>query len=319
MELRGWDLLIEPGDLSMLNKLIAECLPYLPKTMVWQFSKKYIAGERIIDAVDASKALNRQQIKITLDLLGEFITSLNEAEKNKNDYLDLIRKIESSGIDGHYSIKPTMFGLLLDKEACYNHLRDIVKTAAGFGSFIRMDMEDSSCTSLEIELFQRLRKEFPKNVGLAIQAYLKRTKNDLIELAEWHTDSGILNFRLCKGIYVEPSAIAYQGYHEINRHYIEDLEFMLKNGIYAAIATHDALLVNEALRLIEAYNVPEGMVEFQMLYGVTPKLRQSIVAKGHTMRVYVPFGKQWFGYSTRRLKENPRIVNHLIKALLVKR
>lgn len=208
-----------------------------------------------------------------------------------------------------------MFGLLLDKEVCYQHIREIVAKAASYNNFIRVDMEDSPCTDMEIELYRKLKAEFPKNVGLVVQAYLKRTLSDLENLMDIHSKEIPLNYRLCKGIYVEPAAIAYKKYEEINQHFLEDLEFMMKNGVYPGIATHDKPLVEGAYKLIEKYNVPKNMYEFQMLYGVTPELRKSIVSKGHTMRVYVPYGKQWFGYSTRRLKENPKMASLIIKAL----
>jgi len=299
----------------MFNKMIASMLPYFPKKLVWIFSKRYIAGETIADAIRVSKELNAQGIKVTIDILGEFIKDLNEAERNKKEYLELIDTIQKENIDGNYSLKPTSFGLLIDKEICYNHIREIVAKAASYGNFIRIDMEDSPCTSMEIELYRRLKAEFPKNVGLVFQAYLKRTLKDLQDLMDIHTDEHPNNYRLCKGIYVEPAEIAYKKYEEINQHFLEDLEFLLKNGNYVGIATHDKPIIEGAYKLIEKYNVPKNKYEFQMLYGVTPELRSSIVAKGHTMRVYVPFGKEWFGYSTRRLKENPKMASHIIKAL----
>lgn len=295
--------------------MIAAMLPYFPKKLIWIFSKRYIAGESVEDAIRASKELNAQGIKVTIDILGEFIKTLDEAQRNKVEYIELIDKIQKENIDGNYSLKPTMFGLLLDKEVCYNHIREIVAKAASYGNFIRVDMEDSPCTDMEIELYRRLKAEFPKNVGLVVQAYLKRTLPDLQNLMDIHTTETPLNYRLCKGIYVEPAAIAYKKYEEVNEHYLEDLEFIFKNGVYPGIATHDKPLIDGAYKLIEKYNVPKSMYEFQMLYGVTPELRKSIVNKGHTMRVYVPFGKQWFGYSTRRLKENPKMASLIIKAL----
>lgn len=302
----------------MINKLIASMLPYFPKKLVWIFSKRYIAGESIADAIRASKELNAQGVKVTLDVLGEFINDLNEAEFNKAEYMELIDTIQKENIDGNYSLKPTSFGLLIDKEVCYNHIREIVAKTASYGNFIRIDMEDSPCTTLEIELYRRLKAEFPKNVGLVFQAYLKRTIKDLNDLMDIHTDEHPNNYRLCKGIYVEPAEIAYKKYEEINQHYLEDLEFLLKNGVYVGIATHDKPLIDGAYKLIEKYDTPKHKYEFQMLYGVTPELRQSIVNNGHTMRVYVPFGKEWFGYSTRRLKENPKMASHIIKALFVR-
>ena len=302
----------------MFNKLIAAILPFFPKKFIWIFSKSYISGETIEDAMHVSKDLNNNKIKVTLDILGEFIDTPEEAEINKKEYLNLIDVSFKNGIDGNFSLKPTSFGLLFDKTLCYNHIREIVAKAASYNSFIRIDMEDSPSTDLEIELFRKLKAEFPRNVGLVVQAYLKRTLRDIEQLNDLNSPEIPINYRLCKGIYIEPAAIAYKKYEEINQHYLEDLDFMFRNKIYAGIATHDRPLVEGAYKLIEKYNVPKNMYEFQMLYGVTPKLRESIINEGHTTRVYVPYGKQWFGYSTRRLKENPKMASHIIKALFYK-
>jgi proline dehydrogenase len=302
----------------MFNKLIVAVLPYLPKKLIWIFSRPYISGVTIEDAMSVSSDLNTRKMKVTLDVLGEFIKSLEEAEANKKEYLHLIEVINQSKIDGNFSVKPTSFGLLIDKDVCYSHIREIVAKAASYNNFIRIDMEDSPCTDMEIELFRKLKTEFQRNVGLVLQAYLKRTYSDIEKMMDLNSPEGTLNYRLCKGIYVEPEAIAFKKYEEINKHYLEDLELMLKNKVYVGIATHDKPLVEGAYRLIEKYNVPKNMYEFQMLYGVTPKLRESIVNAGHTLRVYVPFGEKWFGYSTRRLKENPKMASHIIKALFVK-
>ncbi|KOH42491.1 proline dehydrogenase family protein [Sunxiuqinia dokdonensis] len=302
----------------MLNKMIADLLPYMPKKLIWQFSKRYIAGEGMEDGLEVSRKLNEQNIEVTIDLLGEFITSLDQAEENKKQYLDIIERFTSENIQGNFSLKPTMFGLLIDEEECYRHLREIVAKAAEKNNFVRIDMEDSQCVDIELELFKKLKKEFSGHVGLVIQAYLRRTLDDLLDFSNFPSNGHPLNFRLCKGIYVEPKQIAYKDYQEVRNHYLEDLELMFKNKMYAGIATHDKFLVEEAMKLIEKHQVPKSMYEFQMLYGVTPELRNSIVAAGHKMRVYVPFGKQWFNYSTRRLKENPEIASHIIKALFLK-
>jgi proline dehydrogenase len=302
----------------MINQLITKLLPLMPKKLVWIFSRKYIAGETIDDAIRVCRALNVQKIKVTIDLLGEFITRLDEATANKNGYLEIIERVEKEKIDGNYSLKPTSFGLLIDPEACYRNIREIVDKSASYGNFVRIDMEDSQCTGLEIDLFRRLHREFPKNVGLVLQAYMKRTLQDIRDMKDLHRAEAPLNFRLCKGIYVEPPDIAFKNYGEINDHYLEDLEYIFQQGMYPGIATHDKPLVEGAYKLIDKYGVPKNMYEFQMLYGVTPELRKSIVDKGHTMRVYVPFGKEWFGYSTRRLKENPKMATHIIKALFIR-
>lgn len=294
-------------------------LPYMPKKLVWIFSKKYIAGETIEDAIRVSKELNSQGIKVTIDLLGEFITDLKQAEENRDAYLQIIDRIQAEKIDGNYSVKPTFFGLLLDTEICYQNIHRIVEKAAGYNNFIRVDMEDSPCTDREIELFRKLKNDFPRHVGLVLQAYLRRTLDDIKNMEDLHSPEIPLNFRLCKGIYVEPEAIAYKKYHEINDHYIENLEYIIRKGMFPGIATHDKPLVERAYQLIRKFNLPKSAYEFQMLYGVTPELQKSIVEKGHNMRVYVPFGKEWFGYSTRRLKENPKMASHIIKALFIRK
>ncbi len=302
----------------MFNKMIAGILPYMPKKLVWIFSKEYIAGETIEEAIKAAKKLNDKGILTTIDVLGEFIENLDEAETNKLEYLEVIEAAEKAGIDGNYSLKPTSFGLLIDKEVAYKHIREIIIKAAAYKNFVRVDMEDSPCTDLEIELFRKLKKEFPKNVGLVLQSYMRRTLDDIKDLEDVHSEETPVNYRLCKGIYVEPVEVAFKDYHEVNDHFLEELEYMMQKGMYPAIATHDKPLVDGAFKLIDKYNYGKEQYEFQMLYGVTPALRQMIMNKGHRMRVYVPFGKEWFGYSTRRLKENPGMATHLIKALFIK-
>ena len=243
------------------------------------------------------------------------VLNLNE---NKNHYLEIINRSTSENIKGNFSLKPTMFGLLIDKEICYNYIHEIVSLAAEKNSFIRIDMEDSQCVDIELDIFRRLKMEFPANVGLVLQSYLRRTFSDLEALNELNTKENPINFRLCKGIYVEPEKIAYKKFEEVQQYYLKNLEYMFQKKMYVGIATHDKFLVNESYKLIEKYNIPKNKVEFQMLYGVTPDLRQSIVDKGYLMRVYIPFGEQWFGYSTRRLKENPKMATEIIKALFVR-
>lgn len=302
----------------MLNKLIANMLPYMPKKLVWVFSKRYIAGETIKEGLLASKLLNEKNIEVTIDLLGEFIESLEEAEENRNNYFTIIDRFTEEGVRGNFSLKPSMFGLLIDKEVCFGYVREIVAFAAQKDSFIRIDMEDSQCVDSELEMFRKLHLEFPKHVGLVLQSYLRRTIIDLEALNDLNSDTNPVNFRLCKGIYIEPENVAFKEFHTVRAHYLEDLEYMLKNKMYVGIATHDKYLIENAYQLIKKYNVPQNRYEFQMLYGVTPELRQSIVDGGHRMRVYVPFGKHWFNYSTRRLKENPKMATHIIKALFIR-
>ena len=302
----------------MFAKFVSRTLPLMPRQFVWHFSKAYIAGETVAEAIRASLDLNRSGAHVTVDLLGEFIADIRMAATYQRAYLDLIDQFEASPARGNYSLKPTMFGLLIDFERCYSAVREIVKAAAAHGSFVRIDMEDSSCVDREIELYGKLKAEFPENVGLVVQAYLRRTPADLRTLHRLHTHARPLNFRLCKGIYVEPPDVAHQSMAAINRAFTANLDFMLQKGMFVGIATHDRVLIESALRLIAKYHVRPDRYEFQMLYGVTPRLRRRIVAAGHRMRVYVPFGEHWFMYATRRLQENPALVRHLLRALFIK-
>ncbi len=302
----------------MFHEMVANLLPHLPQSFVWKFSKEYVAGKNIEEAIENAEFLNNQSVETTIDVLGEFITSLDQAEANKQEYLELIDRTHNAGLKTSYSIKPTFFGLLLDKAICRGHIREVVAKAASYGRFVRIDMEDSPCTDMEIEIFRELKQEFPGSVGLVIQAYLKRTYSDIESLADLNTPEDPVNLRLCKGIYVESADIAYKDHDEINANYLKDLELMLEKKMFPAIATHDAELVEGAYALLEKHKVEKDKYEFQMLYGVTPALRQSILDRGHSMRVYLPFGADWFGYCTRRLKENPRMVSMAIKALFNK-
>lgn len=299
----------------MINKLIAAIIPKLPKSFVWIFSKKYIAGEKLDDALNAAKRLNSEGCSITVDLLGEYITDMNQAEENKKAYLEIIEKFEQNKINGNYSIKPTFFGLLIDENSCFKKIYEVVEKAASYNNFVRIDMEHSACTDLEFDLFNKLRKTFPKNVGICVQSYLIRTQNDLRLLFENNNEERPLNFRLCKGIYIESPQIAYQKYHEINDSFILSLDYMLKNGAYVGIATHDRNLINASCEIIEKNKISKDQYEFQMLYGVTPNRKEKLLQQGHPLKIYIPFGKEWFNYSTRRLKENPKLISHIVKSI----
>lgn len=299
----------------MFNQLLANALPYMPQKLIWIFSKRYIAGETIEDGLKACRQLNQQGIEVTVDLLGEFIKTIEQAEENKKQYIEIIERFTSEGIVGNFSLKPTMFGLLIDKKVCLDNIEEVVKIAAEKKSFIRIDMEDSQCVDIELELYRNLQQKYPSNVGLVLQAYLRRTKDDLLNMGSIHLNGNPLNFRLCKGIYVEPKQIAFKSFEKIQEHYIDDLNYMFDHNMYVGIATHDKQLVEKAFEIIREKKIDKTKYEFQMLYGVTPELRSSIVKQGHKMRVYVPFGKDWFGYSTRRLKENPKMASLIVKAL----
>jgi proline dehydrogenase len=299
----------------MFNRFIVGLLDYMPRDLVWIFSKRYIAGKELKDAVSITRKLNSQHVKASMDLLGEFQTRAEKVEYYKEEYLRLIDASVKAGLDNSFSVKPTMFGLLLNEETCYANVREIVAKAASYDRFVRIDMEDSQCTDRELSLYRKLLEEFPGHVGIVLQAYLKRTGSDLENLVEFDKGRGLINVRICKGIYIEPAEMAFKNKEEINQHFLKDLEFMLLHHVYAAIATHDRKLILGAYGIVKEHQVKQDRFEFQMLFGVTPELRKSIVDKGYTMRVYVPYGKDWYNYSTRRLKENPRMVSHIIKAL----
>jgi len=299
----------------MINQILANALPYMPKKLIWIFSRRYIAGETIEDGLSACRQLNRQGIEVTVDLLGEFISTPEQAEDNKNKYIAIIERFTSEGIIGNFSVKPTSFGLLIDKDLCYSNIEAVVLKAVEKKTFIRIDMEDSQCVDDELEIYRRLQQKYPATVGIVIQAYMRRTMNDLVNLDHSSSNGTPLNFRLCKGIYIEPKQIAYKEFDEVREHYLDDLKYMLDHKMYVGIATHDKYLVEKAMDITKEKNIDKASYEFQMLYGVTPELRSSIVKQGYKMRVYVPFGKDWFGYSTRRLKENPKMAAHIVKAL----
>lgn len=290
----------------------------MPKKFVWLFSKRYIAGDNIEDALRESEKLNKEGNSVTIDILGEYIKELTEAEKNKEQYIELINSFIKSGVDGYFSLKPSMFGLLLDKEKCYENIEEIVRLAYEHNSFVRIDMEDSSCTDDELDIYMRLKKEFPGCVGIVFQSYLRRTFKDIERLSDFHEEKNPVNVRLCKGIYIEPEEIAFQDDAEVRDWFVKDIEYLVEKGIFVGIATHDKYLVNKAIEFLQKNEVPKDKYEFQMLFGVTPELRKTIVKGGHPMRIYVPYGKEWFGYSTRRLKENPNMTNHIIKALFIR-
>ena len=301
----------------MINKFVANIIPYLPKKMVWVFSKKYIAGATLEDAIRVSKGLNDKGIKVTLDVLGEFISTLDEAEANKEEYLRLIEETSKNNIDCSYSLKPTSFGLLIDEAHCYQKVREIVERAGQNKRFVRIDMEDSKCVDKELALFKKLYLEFPKHVGIVLQAYLRRTQGDIKSLETFNKEEAPINIRLCKGIYIEPEEIAYKKGAEVNKNYIACLQIIFEKDMFPAIATHDRFLLKFVKDYIAGHSIKDDAYEYQMLYGVTPKRRDKIVKSKATMRVYVPYGQEWFGYSTRRLKENPMVVTHILKSLLV--
>lgn len=302
----------------MVNRIIASIVSIMPQKFIWLFSKRYIAGKKLTDAVKVSKKLNSEGIMVTVDLLGEYIKTLQEADKNKDAFIDTLEALHTNNINGSISIKPTMFGLLIDKNYCKKLIVEVIKKAKSFDISVCLDMEDSSCTDIELDLFEELYKEFTGSVTLVLQAYLYRTLDDLKRLNDFSNPEYPIDVRICKGIYVEKEDVAFRDKESINKNYITCLDYMLQHNFYNSIATHDKKLIADAEQLLKNYKTLSDKYEFQMLYGVCPDLRSQLVKKNHPVRVYVPYGEQWFGYSTRRLKENPRMISHIIKSLFVR-
>lgn len=302
----------------MLNKAIANIIAKMPENLVWIFSKRYLAGKELSDAVKVTQELNGRGVETTMDVLGEYIHNKQEAISYKEQYLQTITAVKENGLKATISVKPTMFGLLLDKDFCFEQVREVVAYADKLGMSICLDMEDSTCTGMEVEMFERLYTEFPASITFVLQAYMRRTLEDLKRLAKVNNPQSPINIRICKGIYIEPEEVAYQKKEEVRNNYLSCLNYMLENGFFCSIATHDTHLVKGAKALLEKYQVESHRYEFQMLFGVRPKLRGRLVEQKHPLRVYVPYGVHWFGYSIRRLQENPKMVTHIIKSLFIR-
>jgi proline dehydrogenase len=296
--------------MDLVNKLLVTSLPLVPRPVIRKFASRYIAGEEISDAVRVVRELNSDGAMATLDVLGEHVHHREEAETSKKIIIDVLDAIRREKLDSNVSVKLTQLGLQIDRDFCLSVMRDIVRHAGSHGNFIRIDMEDSSVTDATLHIYRELRKEF-SNVGIVLQAYLRRADADAASLVS----SGLGHFRLCKGIYIEPEEIAFREKGEINQNFLLTLEHMIRDGAYVGIATHDSELVEGAYRLIEKYSLPKDRYEFQMLLGVRTELRTGILRKGHRLRVYVPFGEQWYQYSIRRFKENPQIAGNVLRAL----
>lgn len=297
--------------MSVFNKLLVNTLPIIPKSLIGYFSKNYIAGPSLDDAIRVVKELNSKNMMATLDLLGEEVTVKSQSEDAAEQYITMLEEIERLKLDCNVSVKPTHLGVKLDEDFCYQNIRRIVKKARETANFVRIDMEDHTVTEITIDMYLKLKEEFGNHVGTVLQSYLKRTKNDIDRLIK-HT----VNLRLCKGIYVEPEEVAFKEMFLINESYKDSLETLLKNKCYIGIATHDDELLKHALNIIEQLKLSKDAYEFQMLLGVTENNRDKIADRGHRIRIYVPYGRDWYHYSIRRLKENPRMAKMIFNKIL---
>jgi len=291
-------------------------LPLAPRPLVKRIASRYVAGETMAEMLETVRRFNQRGMMATVDVLGEFITGKSEALQAAQEYKDILKAISREGLDANISVKLTQMGLLLDQHLCAEIMDDLVATAAQYRNFVRIDMEDSECTSDTMDLYLKLRKKYD-NVGIVVQAYLRRTLGDVRHaVKELERLGEAPNFRLCKGIYVEPRQVAFKDHRLINKNYTLVLEEMFRARAYVGIATHNEELVWEAMRLIDQHHPRREDYEFQMLLGVDPELRRIILDGGHRLRVYVPYGKHWYAYSLRRLNENPGLAWHIIKNLL---
>lgn len=296
---------------KVLQRLLVAPLPYVPRSLVWRMSQRYVAGVDFDSARQTVADLNRLGCSATLDVLGEDSTTNAEVAAARDLYLASLDGIRQHDLQCNVSVKLSDMGLRFDRKLCMDTMGAIVKRAAELGNFVRIDMEDSSVTSATLDIYRELREQHD-NVGAVIQSCLRRSQGDVQALL----DDGLAHLRLCKGIYVEREDVAYTGAGDIRRSYIALLEQMLEGGAAkVGIATHDPLLVGHAERTISRLKVDKSRYEFQMLLGVAGTLRESLVARGHPLRVYVPFGKRWYAYSMRRMRENPGIALHIIRNL----
>jgi proline dehydrogenase len=287
---------------ALLQRALVGTLPLVPRRIVQRLSSRYIAGPTLDDAMRVVRWLNGEGKLATIDVLGEEIGSPAEAQAIAAAYHEVLARVQSEGLDSNISVKLTGFGLGLGEDLCRANLEAVVRDARERSTYVRIDMEDSSTTDATLALYRDLRAAGYENLGVVLQSRLRRSLADT---------EGLNDVRLCKGIYVEPEAVAFQGYDEVRESYVRCLAALLDGGAYVGIATHDEYLLGEGLRLVAEHGLRRDQYEFQMLLGVRPERGDELVRDGHRLRVYVPFGTQWYEYSLRRLQENPQIAGYV--------
>ncbi|MGH3038165.1 MAG: proline dehydrogenase family protein [Gaiellaceae bacterium] len=294
--------------MALLDSALVRVLPAVPRRVVRRLSDRYIAGAELEDAVATVRALNQAGKKATLDVLGEEIATAEEALAIGAEYEQAMSTIEEEKLDANVSVKLTGLGLKVEPELCAESVRALARLAAGHGRFVRVDMEDSSTTTATLDLYRQLRAEGHDNVGIVLQAMLRRTLDDVGALAGLNP-----NVRVCKGIYLEPAEIAYQGDEAVRFNFVETVSALWEGGAKVAVATHDDVLVAKALELIREGGLGLERYEFQLLLGVREELADELVRGGHTVRIYVPYGRKWYEYSLRRLQENPKLAGYVAR------
>lgn len=296
--------------MSLFSRLVVAAIPWVPKALAGKVARRYVAGSSVQQALATVSELNALGAMATLDVLGEEVFERAEAEAAVGQYMELLNAIEAAGVDANVSVKPSMLGLKIDEQYCLDNLDRIARAALEHDNFLRIDMEDRSCTDPTLRIYSELQSRYG-NLGFVLQATLRRTLEDVASLVR----PGV-NIRLCKGIYIEPREVAWKGHETVRHNFVAALEKMLSLGAYVGIATHDEQLVCAACALIDHYQIERSAYEFQMLLGVDEELRDLLLAQGHRLRVYVPFGPDWYQYSMRRLRENPEVARHVVRATL---
>ncbi len=306
--------------MSLFNRLLVTTLPLVPKFIVGKVAAPYVAGESLDEALHVLRELEDEGAMATLDVLGEAIERIDQADAAVEEYLAALDLIREHKLNCNISIKPTQLGLMIDEERCYEHFARLLEVVCKDDNFLRIDMEDRHTTDASIRVYRRLTERFhldpydpgPRGrVGVVFQAYMRRALQDIAELPDEHA-----NVRLCKGIYNEPREAAWKGYETVRHNFLAALEKLLRQGVYVGIATHDEHLACGAVALLDKLGVPKDRYEFQMLLGVDPRLRKILLDGGHRLRVYVPYGRDWYLYSIRRLRENPEVAMHVLKAMV---
>jgi proline dehydrogenase len=297
--------------MSVFDSLVRTTLPITPKPIVHFFARRYVAGSRLEDAIATVQRLAQQGCCATVDVLGESVTERRHADGAVAAYHEVLEAITAYSLPAHVSLKPTQMGLNIDQSFCRDNIASVLERAHAKGIFVRIDMEDSPTTDATLRVYRELIQRYSKGTGVVLQARLRRTLADATALAKPGT-----NIRLCKGIYLEPRAVAYEERDIIRTAFVHALGILLEGGTHVGIATHDEWLVCEALAMIQRLRLGKDRYEFQMLLGVDPGLRRILIEAGHRLRVYVPFGSHWYPYSVRRLRENPTIARVGLEAFL---
>jgi proline dehydrogenase len=287
---------------GIVDRSFVRALPLVPKPIVRRVARRYIAGDELHEAVEVVRSLNAAGRSATVDVLGEDVSTAEEAETVVEEYLDALTAIAEAGLDADLSVKPSAVGLAVDLDVCFGNLARLAAAARERRNGIEIDMEGSRTTTATLALYRRLRESGHDNVTIVLQAALRRTLDDV------HALEGLRpSVRVCKGIYIEPPTVAYRSPDTIRFNYVNAVETLLDQGSFVAVATHDEPLADTCLRLVADRGLGADRYECQMLLGVRPELGNRLVAEGHPLRVYVPYGRQWYEYSLRRLQANPAV------------